>query len=80
MNYVDDVLTPSSVNTSFARRSVRGLCRPRGHRVDLISTCTFQMMSPTANVIGNNKYHKIVIQFINLFPFGQTIIIHSVDE
>ena len=80
MNYVDDVLTPSSVNASSARRSVRELCRPRGHRVHLISTCTFQIMSPTANVIGNNKYHNIVIQFSYLFPFEQTIIIHSIYE
>jgi len=81
MNYFDDVLTPRSVNASSSRWRVRELWRPRGHRVHLISTCTFQMMSPTANVIGNNKYHKIVIQFHCLFSFEQNTfhiwIIHS---
>jgi len=73
MNYVHDILTPRSVDASSARWRVRELWRPRGHRVHLISPCTFQIVSPTANVIGNNKYHKIVIQFSYLLTFEQNI-------
>ena len=57
MNYVDVVLTPRSVNASSARWRERELWRPRGHRVHLILTCTFHMMSPTENVIANTNYH-----------------------
>ena len=73
MKYVDDVLTSRSVNASSARLRVRVHWRLWGHRVYLISTCTFQMMSPMANVIGNNNYHQLIIQFSFLFPFEQTI-------
>ena len=73
MNYVDDVLTPRYVNSSSARLRVRVHWRPRGHRVYLISTCTFQIMSPMANATGNSNYHEIIFQFSYLFPFEQTI-------
>ena len=74
MNYVDDVLTPSSVNASYARSIVQGRWRPRDHPVHWISTCIFfGIMSPTASVIGNSSFHKIVTQLNYIFSIQQHI-------
>ena len=73
MNYVGDVLTPSSVNASYARSIVLERWRPLDHPVHWISTCIFGMMSPTANVIGNTSFRKIVTQLNYIFSIQQHI-------
>ena len=71
MNYVDEVLTPSSVDASYARSIERERWRHRDHPVHWISTCIFGMVSISAKVIGNTSLHEINIQINYLFSIEQ---------